>query len=142
MNRNIFSAWFCLAVLGLCLVTYFATMPFLGPIRAQGTFGLMGLLGLVPFFWFVVFRKEMTDERDWTFLQRSFFVGTTNGFAVIATINSTLVARFAFLGIESIPLNLVWIPVQCGIFVAVLSSSVVLLLLYYKGENADKEHGF
>ncbi len=142
MNRNIFSAWYCLAVLGLCLVVYFAMMPFLGALRAQGAFGFMGLLGFLPVFWFVVFRKEMTDERDLAFLRRAFLIGMSNGFAVIATVNSALVARFAFLGIQTVPLNLVWVPLLCGVFVAALTASVALLLLYYKGETADKEHGF
>lgn len=142
MARNIFSAWYCLAVLGLCLLTYFCLLPFLGPMRAQGAFGFMGLLGLLPFFWFVVFRNELTDERDKIFLHRSLLVGLSNGFIVIVVINSVLVARFSFLGIESVPLNLVGIPTLCGCYVAALASSVVLLLFYYKGENADKENGF
>lgn len=142
MNRNIFSAWYCLAVLGLCLLAYFCLLPFIGPMRSQGAFGFMGLLGLLPFFWFVVFRKELTDERDKAFMQRSLLIGMSNGFGTVFAINGVLVARFAFLGIKSVPLNLVGIPTLCGLCITLLVSSVVLLLFYYKGENADKENGF
>lgn len=142
MNRNIFSAWFCLGILALCLVTYFALLPFIGPMRAQGAFGFMGLLGLLPFFWFVVFRKEMIDERDWAFLRKSFFAGMTNGFSVVTVINGALIWKFSNAGINTIPLRLLGASTLCGVFIAALSWSVVLLLLYYKGETADKEHGF
>lgn len=142
MNRNIFSAWYCLVVLGLYLVIYFARLPFIGPVRAQSAFAVMSLLAFLPVFLFTIFRKEQNDERDMAFLQRSFLVGMANGFCVIVAIDLTLIARFLYLGIETVPLLLIWIPVLCGLFVTMLVGSVVLLLLYYKGENADKEHGF
>ena len=142
MTRNIFSAWYCLGVLGLCLVTYFAIMPFVGPMRAQGAFGFMGLLGLLPFFWFMAFRKEFCDERDRNFMQRSLAVGMTNGFSAIMAINGVLIWKFSNMGIDGVPLRLLGTSMLCSVFIAALSSSVVLLLLYYKGETADKEHGF
>ncbi len=142
MNRNIFSAWYCLALLATTLVGYFAFLPFFGPLQAQWAFGGMGLLGLLPVLWYAFFRKEIIDERDRLFLQRAFYVGMSNGFSVTATITVILVVRFSWLGIKTVPLILVGVPLLCGVFSAMIAASVVLLLLYYKGETADKEHGF
>jgi len=58
------NAWFSLAVVATCLAVLAALVPMLGPVRAQGAFGIMGLLG---FGWFF-FRKPpgevVADERD------------------------------------------------------------------------------
>ena len=102
----------------------------------------MGLLGLLPVLWYAFFRKEIIDERDRLFLQRAFYVGMSNGFSITATITLMLVIRFSWLDIRTVPLNLVWVPLLCGVFSALVTASVVLLLLHYKGETADKEHGF
>lgn len=142
MNRNIFSAWYCLAVLTASLLGYFALLPFLGAIAAQRSFSSMALLGLLPVLWYAFFRKEIIDERDRLFLQRAVYVGMSNGFVITATITVMLMVRFSWLGIQTVPLILVGVPLLCGVFSAMIAASVVLLLLYYKGETADKEHGF
>src|SRR3954451_20330237 len=57
-------AWYSLAVVATCLAVLAASVEALGPVRAQGAFGVMGLLGLGRSF----FRKRpggvVTDERD------------------------------------------------------------------------------
>lgn len=139
MYRNLFTAWFCIAVLTLCLVFFFGTAPFIGWERARGAFGFLGLLGLLPLFWFVVFRREKNDERDNLFLRNSLLTGMSNGFAITISLNGA----FTFLyrsRLDSLPYDVLFVPSTVGIAIAALASSVMLLLFYYQGENADKEH--
>jgi hypothetical protein len=64
-------AWFNLAVVAACLITVLALAPWLGPRRATGGFGILGLMGFSPLF----FRKGrgecITDERDQMIWHRS-----------------------------------------------------------------------
>src|SRR4051794_27603950 len=64
-------AWFNLAVITLCLLTVFTLVPVLGSVRAQGGFGLLGLLG----FGYLFYRKKpgavVIDERDALIRRRS-----------------------------------------------------------------------
>lgn len=142
MNRNIFSAWYCLAVLGLWLLAYFCLLPFVGPMRAQAAFSLISLFAFLPIFWFVLFRHEPNDERDKSFLQRALHNGISNGFLTSITVVFSLWIAFMVGDIQTVSIYFLWLPTLCGIAVALLTFSVVLLLFYYKGENADKEHGF
>jgi len=140
MYRNIFTAWYCLGVLALCLVSFFVLVPLIGPDRARGSFGFMGLLGLLPFFWFVVFRKEKNDERDISFLQKSLSLGFTFGLAMIFYLNGLFDIIFRFyIGSDSVPLEIFWLPSLCGFIISLITSSVMLLLFYYKGEHAKVE---
>ena len=140
MYRNLFTAWYCLGVLTLCLTTFLVLWPLIGADRARGGFGFLGLLGLLPFFWFVVFRKEENDERDTSFLQRSAFIGLVNGLATIYFLNTLVDLIFRWrLGNDSVSWDVFWLPSWGGIAVGALTSSVMLLLFYYKGEHADVE---
>ena len=140
MYRNLFTAWYCLGVLALFLATFLILWPFIGVERARGSFGFLRLLGFLPFFWFVVFRKEKNDERDTSFLQRSAFIGLVNGVATIAFLNGLFDFIFRWrIGSDSVPLDVFWLPLWGGIVIGTLCSSVMLLLFYYKGEHADKE---
>jgi hypothetical protein len=140
MYRNLFTAWYCLGVLALCLGAFLILWPFVGADRARGGFGLWGLLGLLPFFWYGVFRKEKSDERDISFLQRAAFIGLVNGFVTIIFLNTLLAFIYQFrFGFDSIPIDVFWLPSAGGLLVGVLIFSVMLLLFYYKGERADVE---
>ena len=139
MYRNLFTAWYCLGVLALCLATFLILLPFIGADRARGGFGFLGLLGFLPFFWFVVFRKEKNDERDTSFLQRSLTIGLVNGFAAIFYLNGLFDIIFRFFIGTAIPLDVFWLPSIVGLIIWTLCSSVMLLLFYHKGEHADTE---
>lgn len=57
-------AWFSLAVIALTVLTVAILTPILG-IRAQGGFGVLGLLGLGEiYFWRLRRRTVVADERD------------------------------------------------------------------------------
>jgi len=140
MYRNLFTAWYCLGVLVLCLAAFLILLPFIGAYQARAGFGLLGLLGLLPIFWFTVFRKEKSDERDVSFLQRSLLIGFSNGFATIFVLNALLAFVYQIrFGFDSIPMSVFWLPSTGGLAVGVLAFSVMLLLFYFKGEDADKE---
>lgn len=141
MNRNIFSAWYCLAVFGLCLLTYWASAPFVGRFQAIWSFAFLAFLVLLPVFWLTFFRREESDERDVSFLRRALHNGISNGFFTVAVITASLWTAFMCGGIQTISIHFLWLPIFCGFLVALFTFSVVLLLFYYQGENADKENG-
>ena len=139
MYRNLFTAWYCLGVLALCLLVYLIYIPFIG-IYQKGCFAALGFLGLLPFFWFVTFRKQKDDERDISFRQRAIFHGLVMGVSSFGPIN-VLVFHFYWnpgTGTLSIPTHVFWLPANCSLVLTVLAFSITLILLYYKGERAVK----
>ena len=137
MYRNIFIAWYCLSICALSLTTFLILMPFIGAVRATGSFGFLGFLGFIPFFSFFVFPKEKCDERDILFVQRALFCGLCFGFAAMGPIVATL--ALAHHGESSISIRLLDVPLYCGAFIGIISGSVTLLYSYYKGGHI--EHG-
>ncbi|MCL2005081.1 MAG: helix-turn-helix transcriptional regulator [Planctomycetaceae bacterium] len=141
MYCNLFTARYCLGVLALCLLTYLILLPF-GPKGATAAFGFLGFLGLLPFFWFGTFRKEKYDERDLCFVQRSISLGLINLVAALYPTAAILhfIYRIAsgYAGNFSIPSDIFWLPLLVGGFVGLFVGSVTLLVLYHKGEEADK----
>lgn len=57
-------AWFTLAVCVAALVTYAVLLPLLGPARAWGAFGILGLAGVPALFSRRGKVKVLLDERD------------------------------------------------------------------------------
>ena len=139
MYRNLFTAWYCLGVLVLCLLVYLIYIPFIGMYQ-KGCFAALGLLGFLPFFWFVTFHKQKDDERDVSFRQRAVFHGLIMGVSSFGPIN--VLVFFAYWSpdsdILSIPAHAFWLPANCSLILTILTFSVTLILLYYKGERALK----
>jgi len=143
MYRNLFTAWYCLGVLVLCLTAYLIALPHVGADWARNGCGILGavLLGLLPFLRFAFFRKEPDDERDTSFLQRSLALGFYSFVYAILVVTSclTLFCKFV-LGVDSVSLSVFWIPAIAGSAIGTFVFSVLLLLFYYKGEHADREN--
>ena len=134
MYRNLFAAWYCLGVLVLCLVTFLILLPFIGPGRATGSFGVLGLVGFLPILPVALFRKEKYDERDISFLRHALFAGFCFGFSIMGPIVALQGAFYEFwLGRDSIPIAILGVPLHCGLCIGIFSFSVMLLRLYYKG---------
>src|SRR3990172_7203032 len=59
-------AWLNLIVSVLAILAYFALWPWIGPWRAMGAFGLLGLAGISSFLYVREKRsgRVVTDERD------------------------------------------------------------------------------
>jgi hypothetical protein len=118
-------------------------IPLIGVGRACGSFGFMGLLGLLPIFTmtrFRVFPKEKYDERDYAFLQKSLLVGFCNGFALMVAVSSLIHhIFFVWLGRDTVPLNLLMLPTVFGTVFGLLAFSVMTLRLYYKGDTPNWE---
>ena len=138
MYRNIFIAWYCLGLLALALTTFLILMPSIGVGRACSV-GLAwtGFLGFTPLFPYIVFPKEKYDERDLLFLQRALFAGFCFGFSVMGPMVATL--GLVHHGTSSLSMNLLSLPLNCGMFIAIFSFAVVLLYSYYRGGHI--EHG-
>ena len=137
MYCNLFTAWYCLGVLALGLLTYLILLPF-GPKGATAAFGFSGLFGLLPIFTatrFRFFRNEKFDERDFAFLERSLIVGFSGAVGMIFCVSGILdfIVRH-WMESDSIPLELFWLPGILGVIVGSLMFSVQLLLLYHKGD--------
>jgi len=137
MYRNLFIAWYCLGVLALCLVTFLILLPFIGAMRATGSFGFLGFIGFLPILGFIFFRTEKADERDMLFLQRALFCGFCFGFSSMGPIVATL--GLAYHEANSISLNLLSLPLHGGLFIGIFSFAVMLLYSYYRGGHI--EHG-
>ena len=138
MYRNLFTAWYCVGVLALCFVTFLILMPFIGPDRAVGGFGFLGLFGFIPLFPYIVFPKEKQDERDIAFLRRALFSGFCLGFSAIMSVTGVLAFSCQFLrGDSSIPVQFMWSAPYIGMVTGIFAFSFTLLQLYYKGEQID-----
>lgn len=141
MRKNLFAAWYCLAVLGLCLVAFYGMTLAYGWQYAKLSFSILGLLGLLPLFYYGCFRTELSDERDHSFMQRAVAFGAINGLGIVVLINIYFWAFYTYaVRLSSVPVDLLWIPPLSGLLVAMLTWSVMLLLFYHKGENADAEN--
>ena len=138
MSCNQKFAWFNLAVIGLTLVVVFSLVPFLGWQRAQGGFGLSGLLGFGAFF----FRKQpgrvAMDERD----QQIQFRSLTFAYGAVFWITYVFVAVFLVPAIYgqsgAVPVSVV----QFSVFWAMILTQAAMsigILIQYGGVSANVE---
>ena len=141
MNRNLFTAWYCLGVLALCFAAFLILLPF-GARGATGAFGFLGLLGFVPCFLLSNNpRWEKLDERDELFWQRATISGFALGWMAIFFTAGPLIFG-AYILSESgspIPLGVLWAPLYFGTITGIVAFSGSLIHSYYKDKHT--EHG-
>ena len=126
-----------MGVLALTFAAFWVLVPFVGLHRANISFAFAGLIVFVPLIMFF-FRKEKFDERDGKFMRRALSFGTTFGLASIVFVTMFLDCFFRWVvKIDSIPISLFMTPLHCGVVIFVLCYSVLLILLYGKGELGD-----
>jgi hypothetical protein len=122
-------AAFNLGVAIVAMVTYFALLPFIGPVRASGAFGLLGLCGLSAM---LLYRRQdhgrvITDEREQQIWQRATLVAkAVIWVALIAAFNIALltVGGDGLVSMHWLALGIWW---MFSIFLLVQSAVFLLL---------------
>lgn len=126
-------AWFSLAVVAGTLVLVLALIPVLGPTRAQGGFGVLGLLGFTP--WFLLRRREvLEDERDLMIRRRSGIVAFSIFWLAFVAACMSLPVVYGWEG--SVPVSIILSGVWYGFMLVVGVTAVTTLVLYQVG-SAD-----
>ena len=89
-------AWFNIAVAALAILAYFILLPIVGPWRATGGFGVLGLAGIGGFVWMFAKRngRIVTDERDVAISRKAL------SFAKTCACATLLVAFLILVGIQ------------------------------------------
>ena len=141
MYRNLFTAWYCLGVLTLCLGTFLILIPMIGVWRAYNlSYAVSSLFGFLPFFWFIVFRKTKEDERDVSFRQRAASHGFAYGWGAICLLHALIFFIHFLSGSDSVALEISMVPLIGGGGFFILAFSVMLLRFYYKGEQIGMDY--
>jgi hypothetical protein len=122
-------AWYNLAVVLASLVVVVGLTPVMGR-AAQGGFGLLGLLGLSPFF---LLRKDkvVVDERDEAINRRSVIVGYTVFWLVFVAFCTALPVIYGWNG--SVPVGVVSSSVFVALIVVVGVTALANLVQYGRG---------
>jgi hypothetical protein len=130
MNASQKFAWFTLGVVGLTVVLVLLLIPVLGH-RAQGAFGLLGLLGFTPLF-FLQHRGEVVqDERDVQIRQSSLTIAYSVFWVLFVMGAMTAPAVYGWNG--SVPVPMVLGAVWCGLIVVQGVMALAILIQYRRG---------
>ena len=137
MNRDQKMAWFALIVIFLCFAAYLAMLPLVGFKQALCAFGLIGLVALSPL---IFHRKRLVqgvacDERDRQIARKATAAGGMASylFFVLALIGVWGFQEYA--GKAKIYVAALPLIVCCGAVTLFLVRSVVLLVLYHRGNS-------
>jgi len=123
-------AWFNLAVVTSTIVLVVALIPVLGPTRAQGGFGVLGLLGFAPFFHHRG-NKVLEDERDQMIRCRSSVIAFWVFWLAFVAAGMSLPARYGWYG--SVPVSVVLSGIWYGVMLVVGVMAVTTLIMYRLG---------
>jgi len=137
MNNEQKFSWFAIILIFICFVGYLALVPIIGFDRAWGVFGLAGLIGLPPLF---LRRKNSPkgvsfDERDRQIARKATQAG---GMASYVTFVFGLMGTWGiqtYKGNVTVHLDMLVILTLLGLMALFLVRSVVLLVLYHRGNS-------
>jgi hypothetical protein len=125
-------AWFNLAVVALSVLTVAALVPVLGPRRAMGGLGLLGLLG----FGMLFFRKRpgvvVADERDAQIRLRALML-TSALFWIIFVETCVFLPWFYYGEQGAVPVVVIQGSVLVWWLIVTVVDSVATLVLYSRG---------
>lgn len=124
-------AWYNLAVIAVTLFVFFATVPWLGPKRALGGFGLMGFLGFSPIFFLKRRGECVSDERDQLIWQRSIGIGYATFW--VAFVAACVGASYLYGSSGAIPVFVVNASVYVGMAIIMTVMSIAILAQYRLG---------
>jgi hypothetical protein len=125
-------AWLSLSVISLALVTFGALSFVIGPGRAIGAFGLLGLLGLIPAFYPPGKRAPAQfDERDNAIQAKSVLVAYSVFWLVFVSAGMTLYLAYQERG--AVPVQVMPLFPFVGWMVVTLVQSVATLIQYARG---------
>ena len=120
--------WFVL--LALTAAAYVILMIFLGPIRAMGAFGLLGLAGLQP----LLYRKRrqavVWDERDTLIHYRAVLAGYSVFWLVFTLAPMSIWAATCYEGHSMISVHVLPLIVMGGSIVVMTTRAVAIVVQY------------
>lgn len=124
-------AWYSLAVVATCLAVLAAAVVSLGPVRAQGAFGMMGLLAFGRLF----FRKRptgvVTDERDDRIRRRAMLIAHAVLWA--ALVLACVACRFLYGPTGAVPVLVVVYGLWLAFSLVVTVGAIATLAQYGLG---------
>jgi uncharacterized membrane protein len=133
MNASQKFAWFTLTVVSLTVLLALLLTPLIGP-RAQGAFGLLGLLGFTPLFFRQRGAEVVQDERDVQIRQRSLTIAYSVFWVLFVLGSMSAPAVYGWNG--SVPVSMVLGAVWCGLIV-VQGVMALAILIQYRGGGSD-----
>ena len=130
MNAQQRHAWYNLAVLSAAVAAYLVLLPYIGPHRAPGAIGILGLWGFGALFYRRRGRPVTLDERDQMIRRTSVAIGYTVFWG--AFVAGCMIPWFVLYGRgrETISIQVLPLLVIGGMVVVVITQSVVTLVLY------------
>lgn len=129
-------AWFNLVVIIAALAASLLLAPFLGK-GALGCFGLLGLIGLSPFFFKSKKGEILADERDQLIQQRSWVVAYSL-FWVAFVLAAVLLSAVVYGQEGAVPVYIVQGSVFVG-FMLVYGIASIATLIQYRGASLNAE---
>lgn len=123
-------AWFNLAVVAVTMIAFLCLLPVLG-MKAQGAFGLLGLLAAGVLF----FRKRggqvVTDERDQWIVRRSAIVAYS--ILWIVFVLACVVVPFFYGYDGAVPVSVIVTACWVAFMLLYLIASISILIHYRRG---------
>jgi uncharacterized membrane protein len=130
-------AIYWLLLLAVTTAVYAALVPFIGPIAAQGAFGLLGLGGLQP----LLYRKRgqtvVCDERDIQIAHRALIAGYSV-FWLAFTLGITGLWAALYQGGHSMVSIHVLPNIVCGGLIVFMTARAVAIIVQYRLQDAAK----
>lgn len=123
-------ALFNLVVVVLALATVLVLYPFLGR-GAAGGFGMLGLLGLGPLFFWRRRGQVLADERDQLIRRRATILAYTIFW--LAFVASAMLTLAWYGGDGAVPVLVVMNAVWCGLMLFVGTHAIATLAQYGRG---------
>jgi hypothetical protein len=125
-------AWFNLAVVALSVLTVAALMPVLGPRRAMGGLGLLGLMGFGVLFYRKRPGRVVADERDAQIRLRSLML-TSALFWIVFVETCVFVPWFYYGEGGAVPVVVIQASVVVAWIIITVVDSVATLVQYARG---------
>lgn len=119
-----------LVLLAITIAVYAILTIFLGPLRATGAFGLLGLAGFQP----LLYRKRrqavVCDERDTQVAQRALMVGHACFWLTFTLGIMGLWAVLSYTGHTKVSIDLLPFLVFCGVIVFTTARALAVIVQY------------
>ncbi len=123
-------AWFNLSVAILAIAAYAILLPFLGPWRAMGAFGILGLAGFSGVLYFLEKRKGhiVGDERDTTIARKALIIAQSTHWVILI---AAFVITVYFVGDHgTISMQALSLVVWAAFCAYLIINSAAMLVLY------------
>jgi hypothetical protein len=132
-------AFYWLVLLAFTAAAYLILMIFLGPIRAMGAFGFLGLAGLQPLLYRKGRQTVVWDERDTLVNYRAVLAGYSVFWLVFTLVPMSIWAVvYCYEGNSTISVHVLPLIVMVSSIV-VWTTRAVAIVVQYHLQNASKE---